>query len=91
MAGEVKTPNPTGELINSTQTAEGAILQVWLPPEFDPVGNSPASQLLKARLADFVVEHPGTQLEVRVKGLDGPGGLLDALSAANAGRSISST
>ena len=81
---EASTPSPNGELINSTQTAEGAILHLWLPQEFDPAGSSPASQLLKARLDEFVAEHPGVQLEVRVKAVDGQGGLLDALSAANA-------
>ena len=84
LAEEVITPNPDGELINTTQTPEGAILNVWLPPEFDPEGNSPASQLLKARLDEFVDEHPGVGLEVRVKALDGPDGLLDTLAAANA-------
>jgi multiple sugar transport system substrate-binding protein len=84
LAEDVKTPNPSGEFVNTTQTTEGAILHVWLPREFDPAGNSPASQLLKARLDEFVAVHPGVGLEVRVKALDGPGGLLDALAAANA-------
>jgi multiple sugar transport system substrate-binding protein len=63
---------------------EAATLRIWLPAEFDPAGNSPASQLLKARLEEFEAENPGVELEVRVKALDGTGGLLDALSAANA-------
>jgi multiple sugar transport system substrate-binding protein len=84
LAEEVKTPNTGGEFVNTTQTPGGAILHVWLPPEFDPAGNGPASQLLKARLDEFVASHPGVGLEVRVKALDGPGGLLDALAAANA-------
>jgi ABC-type glycerol-3-phosphate transport system substrate-binding protein len=61
-----------------------AMIRIWLPPEFDPAGNSPASQLLKARLDEFEAENPGIDLEVRVKALDGTGGLLDALAAANA-------
>jgi ABC-type glycerol-3-phosphate transport system substrate-binding protein len=61
-----------------------AMIRSWLPPEFDPAGNSPASQLLKARLDEFEAENPGIDLEVRVKALDGTGGLLDALAAANA-------
>ena len=84
LAEQVITPSAGGEFVNTTQTAEGAILQIWLPPEFDPARNSPASLLLKARLDEFVAEHPGVGLEVRVKALDGPGGLLDALAAANA-------
>jgi len=84
LAEQVLSPNTGGEVVNTPQTAEGAILQIWLPPEFDPAGNSPDSLLLKARLDEFVTEHPGVGLEVRVKALDGPGGLLDALAAANA-------
>jgi ABC-type glycerol-3-phosphate transport system substrate-binding protein len=54
-----------------------------LPPEFDPEGTSPASQLLKARLDEFAKENPDVRLEVRVKALEGVGGLLDSLVAAN--------
>jgi multiple sugar transport system substrate-binding protein len=75
------TPQETEAI---THPVEGATLRIWLPPEFDPAGNSPASQLLKARLEEFEAENPGVELEVRVKALDGTGGLLDALSAANA-------
>ena len=60
------------------------MLRIWLPPEFDPVGNSPASKLLRTRLEEFGTENPEVKLEVRVKALDGAGGLLDALVAANA-------
>jgi ABC-type glycerol-3-phosphate transport system substrate-binding protein len=60
------------------------MIHVWVPPEFDPTKNNPASQLLKARLDQFEAENPGIELDVRVKALDGAGGLLDALAAANA-------
>ena len=83
-AEETIIPNTDGETADIKQTAEGAILHIWVPPEFDPAANSPASQLLKARLDEFEAENPGVELEVRVKSVDGTGGLLDALSAANA-------
>jgi ABC-type glycerol-3-phosphate transport system substrate-binding protein len=60
------------------------MLRIWLPPEFDPEGNSPASQLLKTRLDEFAAENPDVRLEVRVKALDGEGGMLDSLVAASA-------
>jgi ABC-type glycerol-3-phosphate transport system substrate-binding protein len=60
------------------------ILRIWLPPEFDPAANSPANQLLKARLDEFEAENPGVELMVRVKAVDGMGGLLDALASTNA-------
>jgi ABC-type glycerol-3-phosphate transport system substrate-binding protein len=59
-------------------------LRIWLPPEFDPAGSSPASQLLKHRLEEFVAQNPGTELDVRVKASEGPGGMLDALGSAYA-------
>jgi len=60
------------------------MVRIWVPPEFDPLGNSPASQILKARLDEFTSENPDVRLEVRVKALDGEGGMLDSLVAANA-------
>lgn len=43
------------------------LLRVWLPPQFDPQADSPSADLLRARLQAFEEEHPGIQLEVRVK------------------------
>lgn len=56
-------------------------LNIWLPPEFDPNNGSVEAELLQARLADFSARKPGVQVEVRIKNLDGPGSLLDSLSA----------
>jgi multiple sugar transport system substrate-binding protein len=61
-----------------------ALLRVWVPPQFDPNAGTPAGEMFKARLQAFEDEHPGTQVEVRVKALDGPGGLLDSLVTASA-------
>jgi multiple sugar transport system substrate-binding protein len=77
-------PSAAGVTPAATQPIEGLLVSIWLPPEFDPEGNSVASGLLKARLDEFVGENPGIRLEVRVKALDGAGGLLDSLVAANA-------
>ncbi len=59
------------------------LVRLWLPPEFDPEGNSPANKLLKTRLNEFASQNPDVRLEVRVKALEGAGGLLDSLVAAN--------
>jgi ABC-type glycerol-3-phosphate transport system substrate-binding protein len=59
------------------------MVRIWLPPDFDPDGNNPASSLLKTRLEQFATENPDIRLEVRVKILDGAGGLLESLVAAN--------
>jgi ABC-type glycerol-3-phosphate transport system substrate-binding protein len=59
------------------------MIRIWLPPEFAPEINKPANQLLKARLEKYAAEHPDIRLEVRVKALEGAGGMLEALVAAN--------
>jgi multiple sugar transport system substrate-binding protein len=67
----------------ATQPIGGFTVRIWLPPEFDPDGNNPASNLLKARLEEFASENPGIRVEVRIKTLEGAGGLLESLVAAN--------
>jgi multiple sugar transport system substrate-binding protein len=83
-AEEATVLNAGGETQATTQQAEPGILRIWLPPEFDPAINSPANQLLKARLEEFEAQNPGIKLDVRVKALEGTGGLLDALTSTNA-------
>jgi ABC-type glycerol-3-phosphate transport system substrate-binding protein len=76
------TPQPTPEI---TPTAAGPVtLHIWLPPEFDPQAGTPAAEILKARLEEFTSRRPNTRVEVRLKALEGPGGILDSLTAANA-------
>jgi multiple sugar transport system substrate-binding protein len=74
------TPEETGV---ATQSIGGSMIRIWLPTEFDPDGNNPASNLLKARLEKYAAENPGIRVEVRVKALEGAGGLLESLVAAN--------
>lgn len=59
-------------------------LRIWLPPQFDPEADTPAGKILQARLDEFNDRRPETHIEVRVKALDGPGGLLDTLTTASA-------
>ncbi len=68
-----------------TDTPSGPVtLRVWLPPQFDPASDNRAGALLKARLDEFSKRRPGVRLEVRIKALDGPGGMLASLSTASA-------
>lgn len=70
---------------NDTPTPSGPVtLTLWLPPEFDPESGTPAGEILKARLNEFSARRPNARVEVRIKALDGPGGLLDSLSTASA-------
>jgi len=78
----IPTLQPTRDV---TPTAAGPVtLHIWLPPEFDPQAGTPAAEILKARLDEFASRRPNTRVEVRLKALDGPGGILDSLTAANA-------
>lgn len=78
------SPTSTPFTAPVTPTPGPTTLRLWLPPQFDPRQDGPASRLLQEQLDTFVEQHPGVRIEVRVKALDGPGGLLDALSTANA-------
>lgn len=82
-----ETQAPRTPEAESTQTApparEPRILRVWLPPRFDPDADTAAANLLKQRLADFEAQHPGLQLEVRIKAEAGQANILDALSATS--------
>jgi ABC-type glycerol-3-phosphate transport system substrate-binding protein len=81
------TPSATSDLDapEATSTSEQTMrLRVWLPPQFDPNTNTPAGQILKTRLQQFQTKRPDVIVEVRVKAVAGPGGLLDALTTASA-------
>ena len=86
-----KQATSTPELVPSTTPAAGEtpqptldgaahILRIWLPPQFDPEAGTAASSLLKQRLNLFKAQHPGLEIEVRVKAVDGDANLLDSLS-----------
>lgn len=59
-------------------------LRLWLPPQFDPSGGTRAGDLLAARLQEFESQNPGVKLDVRIKALEGAGGMLEALAATHA-------
>jgi ABC-type glycerol-3-phosphate transport system substrate-binding protein len=71
----------------ATETARPAteprILRVWLPPQFDPNAGTASANLLKQRLADFEAQHPGLEIEVRVKAEEGEANMLNALSVTS--------
>jgi multiple sugar transport system substrate-binding protein len=77
-----KTGSPSA---TQSPTPAGPVrLRLWLPPQFDPAGNTEAGKLLQKRLDEFRKRRPGIELEVRTKAVYGPSGLLDSLSAASA-------
>ena len=60
--------------------ASPQILRIWVPPQFNPNLNNPASALLKERLNDFETDHPGLEIDVRIKSESGDADLLNSLS-----------
>ncbi len=84
-AGEsTVSPTSSGDAATSTPGSDIRLIRIWLPPEFDPEGGSPAAGILKERLQEFTRQNPGINLEIRIKALEGTGGLLDELVTANA-------
>ncbi len=82
-ASSTEVPTTTASA-TSDQPIGPLTLRIWVPPQFDPEAGTAASDLLKQRLEEFKARRPGISLDVRVKALDGPGGLLDTLSSASA-------
>jgi ABC-type glycerol-3-phosphate transport system substrate-binding protein len=76
------TPEP-GATETARPATEPRILRVWLPPQFDPNAGTASANLLKQRLADFEAQHPGLEIEVRVKAEEGEANMLNALSVTS--------
>jgi ABC-type glycerol-3-phosphate transport system substrate-binding protein len=60
------------------------ILRLWLPPEFDPYQDTPAGELLLEQLEEYQARRPNVKIEVRIKPIDGPGGIINTLTTASA-------
>jgi len=59
-------------------------LILWVPPQFAPTEENPGGKVLIERLATFEQDNPGLKVEVRVKSLEGSGGLLASLATTTA-------
>jgi len=77
------SPVPTASATEVPQPAPRS-LTLWVAPPFAPDSDTPAGALLTERLRAFEQLHPGLSIQVRVKSIDGPSGLLETLVAANA-------
>ncbi len=83
--GTVPLDPGTDKTPQSTPTQPGPIpLRIWIPPEMDPEADTNAALLFRSRLVEFVDLHEGVQLEVRIKSVSGPAGLLESLSTTSA-------
>jgi ABC-type glycerol-3-phosphate transport system substrate-binding protein len=71
-----ESPSPTREAVTT--------LILWVPPQFDPGDDSEAGSIFLNQLDDFRAAFPRMEVEVRVKSLEGPGGMLENLQTAGA-------
>jgi multiple sugar transport system substrate-binding protein len=83
-ATETRAPTAAPTTETPGTPAGPTVLNLWVPPEFDPSGGLLGSELLQTRLDEYTAQRPEVRIEVRVKAADGPGGILDTLSSANA-------
>jgi len=72
------------EDVTEPEVEEPVTLRIWVPPEFDPAGDSPAGAIFQSRLDEFATRKPNVDIEVRSKNVDGYGGILDTLATASA-------
>ncbi|MHC1781625.1 MAG: ABC transporter substrate-binding protein [Anaerolineaceae bacterium] len=79
------TSTPIGSKSGQTTQASADNLKeliIWVPPQFDPTNDTPASRLLAQHLKTFIDENPGVSITTRVKAVTGPAGLLASLNSA---------
>lgn len=79
----VTTPEPQETAPTANTATVQTKLVLWVPPEFDPSKETQAAKLFSDRVAAFQSLHPEVLLEVRVKALEGRGGLLDSITTAS--------
>jgi multiple sugar transport system substrate-binding protein len=63
---------------------ESSGLRIWLPAQFNPGAEDPASEMLAQRLAEFEAQYPELKIEVRIKKAENDGDMLNALSLTSA-------
>lgn len=77
----IGTQSATGQ--PQPAVADPQILRIWLPPQFNPNSNNPAAALLKNRLSDFEADHPGLEIDVRIKSETGEADVLNSLAVTS--------
>jgi len=78
---------PQATILSPTASPHPQALRIWLPSQFDPSAGTTASDFLQARLDQFG-KRRGIKVEVRIKAVGGPGGLLDSLTSTSAAASL---
>jgi ABC-type glycerol-3-phosphate transport system substrate-binding protein len=74
------TPNSVETAI-PTDTVE--ILTIWIPTLLSPFEDTPEGSFLADRITAYEEGNPDISLQIRIKDVDGPAGLLESLTAAS--------
>lgn len=85
-----ETPSPTMPTlpeVTNTPTpgsagSETDNLSVWVPPQFDPQGETESAKVLKGRLESYAAQGSSRNLRVRVKNPTGSGGMIETMMTA---------
>lgn len=77
--GDEATPTPAATLTVEESTRPEIV--VWWPAALAPAPESPAAQIFDSQLADYA-DHRGSAPHVRIKRLEGTGGILSTLRTA---------
>jgi multiple sugar transport system substrate-binding protein len=83
---DTPTPIPPATATATPPAAPSAdpLLRVWLPAQFDPAGDNDPANLLEEKLAEFKAQHPGLEIEIRLKQMDSENDIVNVLSLTSA-------
>lgn len=65
-----------------TPTPEIKTIELWVPQQFDPAGNTESGPVLTSLITQFTAENPDTNVVIRVKANEGESSTLNTLAAA---------
>lgn len=78
-AASLPSPTPPPSPTPNIPLVQPGTLILWVPPQFDPEEGTTDGDLFNARLDEFISRRPQTEIQIRVKDLAGPYGLLESL------------
>ncbi|GAB4522925.1 MAG: hypothetical protein Fur0018_05250 [Anaerolineales bacterium] len=81
VASPTATPAPKP---SPTPDSTPITLTIWISPDFDPAADNPAGKILREHLAYYERRRTNVQVNVRVKALEGEGGIINSLITASA-------
>jgi len=74
--------SPTATASPEPAGPETKSLTIWVPPQWDPNAENDSGELFRQRVDEFSNQLPSVRVTLRVKALNGPGGILETLKAA---------